>query len=186
MMVKKYPHVPTAYSSLVETKMLCKESKSDLMAFESDKLTAELQRWAAVLHSHEYQSRDKTTMELKFTTISQIAYSCVWSVPLSFFDSMNLSWVCTCRKWFEGLTNLFSTHQFIYIHLLHVFIAGSNEWKRLEVDQWPPERFDLYRNLSKICPWGMNLSGSSKRRWVYFWVVILLSPDTPTSHTVYM
>ena len=85
-----------------------------------------------------------------------------------FFNSMNLNWVCTCRKWYEGLTNLFSTHQFIYIHLLHVFIASSNEWKRLEVDQWPPERFVLYHNLSRIHPWGMNLSGSSKRRWVYF------------------
>ena len=73
-MVKKYPHVPTAYSSLVETKILCKERKSDLMTFESG---------AAVLHSHEYHSRDKTTMELKFTTILQIAYSCMWSVPLS-------------------------------------------------------------------------------------------------------
>ena len=43
-MVKEYSQVLTVYSSIVETKMFCKKSKSDLMAFESDKLTAELQR----------------------------------------------------------------------------------------------------------------------------------------------
>ena len=100
-----------------------------------------------------------------------------------FFNSMNLSWVCTYRKWCEGLTYLFSTHQFIYKHLLHVFIAGSNEWKRLEVDQWPPERFVLYRNLSKICPWGMNLSCSSKRRWVYFRELWYFSLQIRPPHT---
>ena len=56
-MVKVYPQVPTVYTSLVETKMFCKKSKSDLMAFESDKPTAELQRWAGILHIHEYHSR---------------------------------------------------------------------------------------------------------------------------------
>ena len=56
-MVKEYSQVPTVYSSIVETKMFCKKSKSDLMAFESDKLSAELQRWAAMLHSREYHSR---------------------------------------------------------------------------------------------------------------------------------
>ena len=56
-MVKEYSQVPTVYSSIVETKMFCKKSKSDLMAFESDKLSAELQRWAAMLRSHEYHSR---------------------------------------------------------------------------------------------------------------------------------
>ena len=44
VMVKEYSQVPTVYSSIVETKMFCKKSKSDLMAFESDKLSAELQR----------------------------------------------------------------------------------------------------------------------------------------------
>ena len=66
---------------------------------------------------------------------------------------------------------------------VHVFIAGSNEWKRLEVDQWPPERFVLYRSLSKIRPWGMNLSGSSKRRWVYFWELWYFSLQIHPPHT---
>ena len=92
-----------------------------------------------------------------------------------------LSWVCTCGKWCEGLTNLFSTHQFNYVHLLHVFIGCSNEWKRIEVDRWPPERFVIYRNL-KIRPRGINLSGSSKWGRSEFWHFSCES--TPTSHAV--
>ena len=57
MTAKEYPQVPTVYSSPVETKMLCKKGKSDLKAFKLDKLTAELQRWAAILHSREYHTR---------------------------------------------------------------------------------------------------------------------------------
>ena len=82
-MVKEYPQVPTVYSSAVETKMLCKKGKSDLKAFKLDKLTAELYKGEQPYSTPVSTIPDKTTVVLKFTTISQIACSCVWSVPLS-------------------------------------------------------------------------------------------------------